>query len=168
MPLGTGFPARGFGTGRTLRPPSALRRPSAAIRLLRLLRLFAANPPPSVLRRPIRFLRLLRFFAANPPLSVLSRPPSVFRRQPSHPILASFALLCGHPSAVRLRRLSLISRFQLFDPSSILLLSLCTSSVGSVTQSSFRLLRLLRVFAANPSSFVRHTPSALRSLCSLL
>ena len=49
MPRGTGFPARGFGTGRTLRPP----------------------------------------------LSVLSRPPSVFRRQPSHPILARFALLGG-------------------------------------------------------------------------
>ena len=55
MPRGTGFPARGFGTGRTLRPPP----------------------------------------------TVLSRPPSVFRRQPSHPILASFALLCGQPSAVR-------------------------------------------------------------------
>ncbi len=35
MPRGTGFPARGFGTGRTLRPPSSADRPqSSALRPL--------------------------------------------------------------------------------------------------------------------------------------
>ena len=109
MPRGTGFPARGVGTGRTpsaIRPapshpilapfallcgqPSAVRPPSSALR-----------PPASAFPSSIRFLRLLRFFAANPPLSVLSRPPSVFRRQPSHPILAPFAPLCGQSPSTR-------------------------------------------------------------------
>ena len=49
MPRGTGFPARGFGVGQSsaLRPSSALRSPSAAVRLLRPLRFFAANPVSS-------------------------------------------------------------------------------------------------------------------------
>ena len=61
----------------------------------------ALRPPASAFPSSIRFLRLLRFFAANPPLSVLSRPPSVFRRQPSHPILAPFAPLCGQSPSTR-------------------------------------------------------------------
>ena len=47
MPRGTGFPARGFGTGRTLRPSSVISRPPP-VRFLRLLRVFAANPPAAV------------------------------------------------------------------------------------------------------------------------
>ena len=75
MPRGTGFPARGFGTG-----PPVLR------------------PPSSVLR----FFRLLRFFAANPPSSVLSHLPSVLRPQPSalrlSPVSSALRLL---PDRVR-------------------------------------------------------------------
>ena len=103
MPRGTGFPARGFGTGRTLRPPSSAHRPQpSAVRLppsavpsdscvfCASLRPTLRCPcsvvrrPSSAVSRPIRFLRLLRFFAANPPLSALSRPSSAAQRHAFH------------------------------------------------------------------------------------
>ena len=173
--------ARAFqpvGLGRAVRsarrPPSVVRPlPSDFCAFCASSRPILRHPPsvipPSDSSASCAFSRL-KCVVLMPPLPdlVLQETIRGLKRPEIPSYFAPFALLRGHPSSVRLRRLSLISRFQLFDPSSILLLSLCTSSVGSVTQSSFRLLRLLRVFAANPSSFVRHTPSALRSLRSLL
>ena len=81
----------------TCRPPSSVvRRLSSvlrlsAIRLLRLLRFFAANPPSSVLRHPSSVLRLLST-VYRPPSSVLCPPSSAV----SHPTSD-----IKHPSSVR-------------------------------------------------------------------
>ena len=128
--------------------PYALRCPSSVVRR-----------PSFAVSRPIRFLRLLRFFAANPPLSVLSRPPSVFRRQPSHPILASFAPLGGQPSAVRPQ-----SSAVRLPPSAV---KTCPSP--SVLRRPIRFLRLLRFFATNPPlSVLSRPPSVFRRPSSVV
>ena len=66
LPRGTGFPARGFGTGRTLRPPSSA-------------------PPPSALRRPrtanCRLHEIfMRLFAAKSGLEKCTQEESAVHR----------------------------------------------------------------------------------------
>jgi hypothetical protein len=158
----------------------------SAIRLLRLLRFFAANPPsvrppPSVLRPPSSVVcpppsavRLLRLFAANPP-SV--RPPSsVLRRLSSalrRPTFAPLALLCGQSSAVR--RQSSVLR----PPSTVH----CLPSSVSPPSDFCAFCASLRPILRRPPSVIRHpssvyparpaqppssSVSALRDLCDTI
>ena len=67
MPRGTGFPARGFGTA--LRPPFTPFPPiknSSVCSVCSVGQPSAIHPPASAFPSSIRLLRLLRVFAANP------------------------------------------------------------------------------------------------------
>ena len=85
---------RGLASG--IRPPyscpSAVKTDSI---FLRLLRLFAANPPPSALRRPSSALR--------PPSSALRHPTRIRVHPWLKPdrFLAPFSVFCAQPSALR-------------------------------------------------------------------
>ena len=80
-----------------LRPPSSASARSRA-------QLYATGDPLSPrhgLESPCHVPRAFQPVGLGRAVRSVLRPPSVFRRQPSHPILASFAPLGGQPSAVR-------------------------------------------------------------------